>query len=197
MSARLAASFCIGCRRVDAPQLCPQGCDEQAVDLVFGDAQDAALAELEDVLRDVRTLGEMVLRSVSVGSPDGWEQAHRALQAQARSALRTFNSDPARQVDAAEEAIRLTAGYCSVCGWIEAPQPCLGVCIFQAVEMVPAAEYDELRRKCEHARRQQKELTAVIGQLAWVTPRAGEWERTHRALESRARKALASEEASV
>jgi Fe-S-cluster-containing hydrogenase component 2 len=207
VSDRLAAAFCIGCRRVDAPQLCPEACDEQTVDLVFGEVQDAAITELEDDLRHVQTLRELVLRSVSatpdpgrrgsVGPQGEWEQTHRVLQAEARSVLRQINADSARQVQvgAAEEVIRLTAGHCSVCGWIEAPQPCLGVCIFRAVEMVPAAEYDEVRGECEHARRQLKELRAVIGQLAWVTPRAGEWERTRRALESRARKALANAEA--
>ncbi len=189
MSGRLPATCCIGCRRVDAPQLCADGCDERTIELVFGTAMDAALTERERGAHEVQTLRELLRRSVSAPLGQG-QQEHRALQADARSALRGNATGPDRQAGDPADVERVIAGHCGVCGWIEAPQPCLGVCIFRAVEMVPAADYDDVRTRCEDTVRQVTRLRTVVRQLAWVTPRAGEWERTARALHALARQAL-------
>lgn len=187
----MPATFCIGCGRVDAPQLCPQGCDERAVDLVFGDALDAALAELADAVDGVRALRGLVLRSVSA------EVTPRAVQAEARSVLRVVKASSAGQVGTGDGVIRFTAWVCGRCGWMEAPQPCLGVCVFRPVWLVAAQEYDTVRSDCLRAVRRLGELTALVGQLAWVTPRAGEWEESRRVWEARARSSLAGDDWSL
>lgn len=163
------------------------------MELVFGETHDAALRALADEARDVATLQELAQRSIAVTADEGsWEQPWRALQAEARALLRTLPAVPAGPNGGEEAAFRVQAGHCPACGWIEAPQPCLGVCVFRPVEMVPAAKYDEVAALRQQARHHRAELTAAVRQLAWVTPRAGGSERTRHALEARAREAVAT-----
>lgn len=149
--------------------MCPQRCDERAIDLVFGHAYDTAMTRLEQDRRDIRVLRGL-LRSAAAPpvprepghdrSDAELEQAHRALQAEARKALRHDDTDSARSAAATEDVLRITAGgYCPLCGWIEAPQPCLGICIFRPVEMVPALDYDNARELWQQVRRRLDKLS--------------------------------------
>jgi hypothetical protein len=209
MTDRLVVIYCIGCGRVDTAQACPEACDEQALDLVFASDYDA-LANVADPFRGVRMLRDLVVRLVHSGPDQGEraaashdgeravaprdseaEHAFRALEAEARSVLREVNLHRRAQPRPAEEVERIATWHCPRCGRVEAPRDCLGICVRRPVEMVPAARYDEARAHYETARRQEEELSVVVRQLAWVTPRAGEWERTRRALQSRALAALA------
>jgi hypothetical protein len=74
---------------------------------------------------------------------------------------------------------------CIGCGRIDHPQPCVGVCQDRKAEIVPA---DALRAAADKIRL----LEAVVRRMATITPRAGESERTYRALQEEARKALAA-----
>lgn len=78
---------------------------------------------------------------------------------------------------------RYDAWQCIGCGKIEAPQPCIGVCRDVQVQFVSAAEYDALASEAEA-------LRAVVRQIATITPRAGECERSYHALQARARELL-------
>jgi hypothetical protein len=80
---------------------------------------------------------------------------------------------------------RLPVWQCIGCGKIEAPQPCIGVCRDRQVDLVYASEHEEALAR-ERARIEA--LAAVVRQLAWTTPREGEWERGYRALQERARR---------
>lgn len=77
-------------------------------------------------------------------------------------------------------AERIKAWQCAGCGRIEGAQPCIGICQDRAAYFVYAEDYDRLE--------------SFVRQLATITPRDGEWERTYRALQKRARKFLESEE---
>lgn len=85
---------------------------------------------------------------------------------------------------------RVAAWRCIGCGRIEGPQPCIGVCEDRRVEFVSASDYDELLAGLAVARQQAEVLAAVVRQLACTTPREGEWERSYRALQARARRTL-------
>ena len=86
---------------------------------------------------------------------------------------------------------RVMVWQCTGCGRVEAPQPCIGVCQDRKVEFVYAAAYDEALAQAARAREQAKVFEALARQLAVITPRAGEWERSYRALQEQARRALA------
>jgi hypothetical protein len=73
-------------------------------------------------------------------------------------------------------AERIKAWQCIGCGRIEGHQPCIGICEDRPQHFVYADDYDRLE--------------SLVRQLATVTPRDGDWERTYRALQQRARELL-------
>lgn len=87
-------------------------------------------------------------------------------------------------------AERMTAWQCIGCGRIEGAQPCVGICQDRKVDFVYAAEHDAVLAQLARARRQTEVLAALVRQFACTTPREGEWERTYRALQAHARRAL-------
>ncbi|MCC7040252.1 MAG: hypothetical protein IT516_08075 [Burkholderiales bacterium] len=83
------------------------------------------------------------------------------------------------------------AWQCIGCGKIEAPQTCVGICRDVRVEFVYAADYEAALARVEEVRAHVATLEGIVRQLATITPRDGEWERSYRALQARARQALA------
>jgi hypothetical protein len=86
----------------------------------------------------------------------------------------------------------LTVWQCIGCGRIEGPQPCIGICEDRRVDLVHAAEHDEVLSRLALARSQLDALAELVRQLARTTPREGNWESTYRAMQARARALLAS-----
>jgi len=87
---------------------------------------------------------------------------------------------------------RIAAWQCIGCGRVEAEQPCIGVCRDRRVEFVHASEHDEVLAQLARTQSGLAAVTAIIRDLACTTPREGQWERTYRALQSRARDVLAA-----
>jgi hypothetical protein len=191
MGDRLSALFCIGCGRVDIPEPCVGACDERVLDLVLAKECDAARTEIDNLTRNAASLRDLVTRLVSelpepgAPEPDGWEQQLRTLRTRARSVLHDINAEASL-----EEVDRISAWRCVTCGWTEAPRECLGICVRDRVQFVPATDYDAVAETFADAVQQVAQLSTVVRQFAWVTPRAGEWDRTWRALHSQAVSAL-------
>ncbi len=82
---------------------------------------------------------------------------------------------------------RFKVWQCIGCGRIDHPQPCVGVCRDQKVEMMFAADHD---REVAEAARREEALRAVLRRIAFTTPREGEWESAWRALQADARRCL-------
>ena len=70
---------------------------------------------------------------------------------------------------------------CIGCGRIEDPQPCIGICQDRPAEYVLAADHDRVIEA----------LSQVVKAIALTTPREGEAVRHWKALQARARQALA------
>jgi hypothetical protein len=85
---------------------------------------------------------------------------------------------------------RMTAWQCVGCGRIEDTQPCIGVCRDRKVNFVYAEEYDRLQAELARLSSRAAALGAVVREIAHMTPREGQWERTYRVLQARARCAL-------
>jgi hypothetical protein len=79
----------------------------------------------------------------------------------------------------------ITAWECIGCGRIEGVQPCVGICQDRRVEFVYADEHATVLA-------QLRRMTALMHQLAWTHPHNGEWEKSFRALQERARRLLAT-----
>ena len=84
------------------------------------------------------------------------------------------------------------AWQCIGCGKIEAPQTCIGVCQDRKVEFVYASEHKDAVNELAQAHRQLDFLKALAVRLAGTNPRSDGWERSYRALQERARSALAA-----
>jgi hypothetical protein len=82
-----------------------------------------------------------------------------------------------------ENVERIAAWQCIGCGRIEGAQPCIGICQDRKAEFVAAADYDRLAAEAAALRK-------VAREIATITPRQGEWERSYRALQARARRIL-------
>ncbi len=78
---------------------------------------------------------------------------------------------------------RMKAWQCIGCGRIESNATCLGICEDVPITVVSAADYDAVRRELD-------ELRLFLRQLVHSSPRGGEWERSYRAAQERARQLL-------
>ena len=85
--------------------------------------------------------------------------------------------------DAKPPVERVEVWQCIGCGKIEAPQPCLGVCRDRKAQLVYAEDYDALLAQLDACR-------GVLRQIASITPREGECQRSWQALQGRARAVL-------
>ena len=92
------------------------------------------------------------------------------------------NSVPAQPSGECEHALG--------CGKIDGPQNCVGVCQDRRVELVYAAEYDELKKQLDAANAVIAKLAAQMREIVNTTPRNAAWEQSYRALQGRAQKAL-------
>ncbi|MFT3736264.1 MAG: hypothetical protein QM776_14795 [Rhodocyclaceae bacterium] len=85
----------------------------------------------------------------------------------------------------------MKAFQCIGCGKLDGPQNCVGVCQDRRVELVYAAEYDALQKQLDEANAVIEKLAAQMREIVSTTPRNAAWERNYRALQERARVALA------
>ena len=82
------------------------------------------------------------------------------------------------------------AWQCIGCGKIEGPAQCIGVCQDRPVELVNAADYRAAMALAEGERARAAALEEVVRRIALTFPKKGEWERTWKALQASAKRAL-------
>ena len=167
---------CIGCGAVDTPQPCLGTCAEHRLDLVRADDHAEATARLAALEESLASMRELV--SQLAASPPR-EADWPALRARAR-----WLSHPEPAPVAGEVT---TAWACESCGRIEAPQPCLGVCIRPEVSMIAAAEHAAVLADAGACQREIDRFAPLVRRLALVTPRPGRWAETARAFQAQAR----------
>jgi hypothetical protein len=158
----ITVTVCIGCGAIENTQPCLGTCIDRRLDLVRADQHataGAAVSALEHALADRRTLVERLARAVPPETE--WE----ALRALARAALRAPPPPTAGEV--------VTTWACDSCGRIEAPQPCIGVCIRPETPMIDAAEHDAVIAEAEAVQRALEQLAPPLRLLAWTAPRPG------------------------
>lgn len=180
---------CIGCGSITEFGTCEQGCTEQELELVPATDFD----RLAESLAETRTRSDAfaaIVRSFAAADPEvaGFEIEYRSLQQAARYVLRRYPQDTS--LDAGGEqsyapSQRVTTWWCPECGGIDAPQPCLGVCIRRPVEWVTAARYEREQALTLAERDRERILRTLLRDLAFVTPREGQWKRNWSALAAR------------
>jgi hypothetical protein len=92
--------------------------------------------------------------------------------------------------DPGDETERIVAWQCVGCGRLEGPQPCVGVCQDRKVTLVAADAYDAALARLAGAEARLAALESLARRMALSTPRNGEWEKSFRALQDEARRAM-------
>ena len=91
----ISAWQCIGCGRIEAPQTCIGICQDRRVEFVYAAAHAQTVAELAAAKNERDALLALVRRLALSRPREGeWERSYRALQMQARDALRGFAALP-------------------------------------------------------------------------------------------------------
>jgi len=191
--ARLTIAACIGCGAMRQDESCPQGCPERRVELINGADYDqlaAAAAACRDRIRGLRAAAEELARAEPAHGE--WKAAYEALQQSARSALRRFRPGPESRDDPFSPVPTVVVWRCPDCGGVDAPQPCIGVCIWRPAVWVDAASYELERSQAAADRQAERSLADLLRRFAFARPRAGQWERNLRAFQTQVRRTLLS-----
>lgn len=184
---RLTVPTCIGCGAMSRFGTCESGCSEQRLDLVRGATYDALAALEHAACARVDILLAVIAELIDIQPRRGeWELAYRAMRARARDALRSAGSAGGHEVDVQGPAETATAWWCARCGSVDAPQPCLGICVWRPIDWVSCATYERADARLLTLLDRERRLRGLVSRLAWVTPRRGEWERSWRALRGEA-----------
>ena len=190
---RLTIPACIGCGAMRKDQTCEVPCAERRVELVSAGDYDRLAVAATACRARVRGLRAVAGDLAGAKQADGErEAAYRALQQSARSALRRFSPPPGHPDDLFSPVSAVVVWRCPDCGGLDAPQPCIGVCIWRSAQWVDAARYEAERARARADRKAERSLVGLLRVLAFTTPRPGRWERHWHALQARARHALAS-----
>jgi hypothetical protein len=154
---------------------CPEGCPDLPLDLVDMDDLVAIATRAEALSDRVAALREIMLTLADAGELD-WP----TLQARARDTLRlTVPTEP--------EVGIIAAWGCPHCGRIDAPQPCLGICVRRPGLVADAVEYREFSRQADQLTAEEGPLMAVARLIAWVRPHPGPDAQTVESLRRRDR----------
>lgn len=195
---RIVIPRCIGCGAMREFERCEDGCNEERLELVAADALEALEAVERSCrarinlglppLRQLQTCiykdiwmslsGEDIWMSVSGG---GWREAYIAAARAARRALHDVAAAGAWPVDVTSPE-RISVWRCARCGAVDAPQECLGICIWRRFEWVRVADYEARLAYTDAARELERRVFGLLGRVAFATPRADAWERSCRAL---------------
>lgn len=187
---RLTIPACIGCGAMRKDQTCPVACAEHRVDLVNAGDYDRLAASAAACRVRVRGLRGVVAELAGAQPADGeWQASYQAVQESARSALRRFTPPGGSPADLFPAAPAVVVWRCPDCGGVDAPQPCIGVCIWRMAQWVDAATYEAERSRALGDCQAERSLASLLRTLAFTTPRPGQWERSMRALQARARQA--------
>lgn len=179
---------CIGCGAMGSVELCTGSCAYQKLDVVGAEDHADLLEHFATIVGQAHRL-EPAVRQIAALEEEhpNCERAYRSLQKSARTLIRSLDHGAiSAQNKKVPDDERATVWSCATCGQVEAPQPCLGVCIRRNGDFVRSQDHDELAARVELAQASAREMAALVHQLAWVTPRAGEWDSACRAFQSKA-----------
>jgi hypothetical protein len=172
---------------------CPEDCSERRLELVRAGDYDQltkAAAACRARIRGLQPVAAELARTEP--GPGEWKAAYETLQQSARSALRRSTPAPTGPDDPFSPADTVVVWRCQNCGGLDAPQPCIDVCIWRPAIWIDATWHKSARSGAAADRDVERSLAGLLGRLAFTTPRAGYWEQSLRALRRQARHALNS-----
>jgi len=189
---------CIACGAMGNSNPCMGACDYHKLEVVRSVEYADLLDEATVVMEQLKKLTTLVHRIADLPKEESErENSYRMLRNCARDLLRELNFEKAQQNRITQPAEGLRVWLCHTCGQIEAPQTCLGVCIRPIEEYVRAKHYSELMEQVTVAAGRVQKLCALVGRLAWVSPRPGQWQRVSRAFQDEALAVLQAPQAAT
>lgn len=190
--AEVTLATCIGCGAMTLAGHCPGGCaQERKLELVpaedlnelavlTGRAEDHALA-----LRSA--VASLASHKGSLGTCD--DEAARA-----RATLTAHGrAEPRLRELVAAPIEPAVSWWCPRCGGVDAPQPCLGVCIRTPVRWANAERLREMRARAAALLVDTDRLVGALGLVAHTRPQPGQEDRHWRVVRRRAAAALAQD----
>lgn len=174
------------------PGTCDRGCSEDKLELVDAIDHDA-ITGIASAARNRANAYRAVTEDLATRrpGPQEYEIAYRSLQDRARAVLRLYpHDDTQRMPDPDEPVGRATTWWCEQCGGIDAPQPCLGICIWRHIKWVNADLYNHQRSRALALRHTELRLRALMQRLASITPRERYWKLGWRVIQAQAQELL-------
>ena len=190
---RLTIPTCIGCGAMREYESCV-ACTERKLELVNGTAYDdltAAAAARRARIRSLRVIVDELARAEP--TQHSGPVVYELLRDRARLVLGQLEPVPGNSsVDLATAAEPTVVWRCSECGGVDAPQECLGVCIWRPIDWVDARAFETERVRASGESAFERSLFGLVNRFAHVAPRDGEWERNWRVFQGQARQLLES-----
>jgi hypothetical protein len=170
---------------------CDSGCSEEKLELVRA-VDFEGLTGLASGAHVRAEAFRAVAKELASGlsGPADWEATYRSVQCAARATLRRYPEFDGHGEGWDEPAEGATTWWCAACGGIDAPQPCLGICIWRPIDWVNAKLCGQERTRALVEREMEVCLRLPLRRAASVTPREGHWERGYRVLQAEARESL-------
>lgn len=193
---RITVPTCIGCGAMAVAGTCESGCREDKLVLVRAAAVDTLTnldLEARRSLEALLPVCEELIRDNPRSGPGADQVRAYARREHAQAALRRIRRpSQAAGEDVQEPAKPITVWSCSRCGGLDAPQPCLGICLWRPVEWVDQGSYESERSRVLPNLEAADRLRSLIHRLAFVTPRPGAQERSLRAFRAEAERLMAT-----
>jgi hypothetical protein len=173
------------------PATCEAVCSERKCELVSGgDYDDLAGATAACGVR-IRGFLPVVQEMAHAAPGQGdWEVLYESLQGRARALLTAAGPRAAQVIAAMSSPETMVVWRCPQCGGLEATQPCIGVCIWRALDWVAATAFERERARALQEIELEHSLLSLLRRLANVRPRDDEWERNTRVFQAQAQHIL-------
>lgn len=189
---RVRVPTCIGCGAMSVFGTCDRGCSEEKLELVRAIEYDRLKALAGEAPGRVEAfltvIQELACRHPG---PTEWESAYRSAQDAARRTLRRYLDLEKRSQYSDPPSEIATTWWCARCGGIDAPQPCLGICVWRSIDWVNVKLYEQERTRAVAEGDTERRCRWVLQRAACVTPRQHQWERGWHVLQAQAQETLA------
>lgn len=185
----------MGCGSKREFATCEGVCRERKLELVSGGDYDELVVAAGACRVRIRCFLPLVEELAATGPqvPDG-RKRYESFRERARLAVRGAGPGVREKPDGASLAVEPQVVWrCPDCGGVEAPQPCIGVCIWQPLDWVEADVFQTERVRALRDMELERALHKLLARLARVTPRDGEWVRNWRAFQAEARRLIGSQ----
>lgn len=180
---QIQIASCIGCGAMREDERCER-CTYRRVELVDADDLDVILERTLAARRSIDACAPVVERLRSEQPRAGeFERALTELAQTARDLHARFGAEIHDELP--PEADVTVVWRCQVCGAVDEPQECLGICIWHRFEWADAGSYQAARGQLATTEAEARIARDLVALVAFTQPRPGTWEANWRALQAK------------